>query len=184
MTCKFPVLIVAIGLALPGAAFMALPGAASAKDKNATNASPQIFRALVDCKRLTDPGARLACYDKGVSALEQAALKHDVVIADREMIREARRAQFGYTLPSLRIFGGGEEDAVTNVQSKVKSARDLGMGLVRFTIEEGSVWEQTESKTLGMDPKPGTKVVIKAHAFGRYTATFEGQAAINVRRIH
>ncbi|WP_295637616.1 hypothetical protein [Novosphingobium sp.] len=174
MTGKFPLLLIAVCFAMPGAAV--------AKTKP-LNASPQIFRALVDCKQLPDPTARLACYDKGVSALEQAALKHDVVIADREMIREARRAQFGYTMPSLRIFGGSDEDAVKELQTKVRSARDMGLAMVRFTTEEGSVWQQTESRTLAVDPKPGTEVVIKAHAFGRYTATFKGQVAINVQRV-
>lgn len=175
MTGKFCVLIVAAGLVLPQAVW--------AKDKGKPDASPQLFRTLVDCRKLTDPAARLVCYDKGVSALEQAAIRHDVVIADREMIREAQRAQFGYTVPSLRIFGGDDTDAVKELQSKVKSVRELGLALIRFTVEEGSVWEQTESKTLGFDPKPGTKVTIKAHAFGRYTATFDGQPAITVRRI-
>lgn len=174
MTGKFPLLLVAASLAMPGIAL--------AKDKT-TNASPQIFRTLVDCKKLSDPTARLACYDKGVSALEQAALKHDVVIADREMIREARRAQFGYTMPSLRIFGGSDEDAVKELQTKVRSAREMGLAIIRFTTEEGSVWQQTESRTIAIDPKPGTEVVIKAHAFGRYTATFKGQIAITVQRI-
>jgi hypothetical protein len=175
MTRKFCVLIVAIGIALQQGVW--------AKDKAKADASPQIFRTLVDCRKLIDPTARLACYDKGVSALEQAAIKHDVVIADREMIREAQRAQFGYTIPSLRIFGGSDSDAVKELQSKVTSVRELGMALIRFTVEEGSVWEQTESKTLGFDPKPGTNVAIRAHAFGRYTATFEGQPSITVRRI-
>lgn len=162
---------------------MAVPHAAAAKDKAKADASPALLRDLVDCRKMTDPTARLACYDKGVSALEQAAIKHDVVIADREMIREARRAQFGYTLPSLRIFGGSDEDVVREIQSKVKSARVLGMGLVRFTIDEGSVWEQTESRTLGQDPKPGMKVTIKSHALGRFTASFDGQPTITVRRV-
>ena len=175
MTGKFCVLIVATSLALPHAAW--------AKDKVRADASPQLFRTLVDCRKLTEPTARLACYDKGVSALEQAAIRHDVVIADREMIREVQRAQFGYSMPSLRIFGGADSDAVKELQSKVKSVRELGLALIRFTVEEGSVWEQTESKTLGFDPKPGIKVTIKAHALGRYTATFEGQPAITVRRI-
>ncbi|GAC1407126.1 MAG: hypothetical protein NVSMB69_07220 [Novosphingobium sp.] len=174
MTRKFSLLLLVVSLAAPGSAL--------AKGKT-TNATPEIFRTLVDCKHQTDPTARLACYDKGVSALEQAALKHDVVIADREMIREARRAQFGYTMPSLRIFGGSDEDAVKELQTKVRSARELGLAMIRFTTEEGSVWQQTESRTLAVDPKPGTEVVIKAHAFGRYTATFKGQVAINVQRI-
>lgn len=179
MTGKFPQFTPALLLAVMG---LAVPGAVCAKEKS-VNASPQIFRALVDCKRLTDPTARLACYDKGVSALEQAAIKHDVVIADREMIREARRAQFGYTLPSLRIFGGSDEEAVSEIQTKVRSARQMGPSIVRFTTEEGSVWQQNESKTLAVDPKAGTKVTIKARAFGRFIATFEGQVAIDVRRI-
>ena len=174
MTRRIPLLLVAASLAMPGVAV--------AKDKP-VNASPQIFRTLVECKKLSDPTARLGCYDKGVSALEQAALKHDVVIADREMIREARRAQFGYAMPSLRIFGGSDEDAVKELQTKVRSMRELGLAMIRFTTEEGSVWQQTESRTLAVDPKPGTEVVIKAHAFGRYTATFKGQVAINVQRI-
>jgi len=164
------------------AASIALPGVAVAKDKP-LNASPQIFRTLVDCKKLPDPTERLACYDKGVSALEQAALKHDVVIADREMIREARRAQFGYTMPSLRIFGGSDEDAVKELQTKVRSVRELGLAIIRFTTEEGSVWQQTESRTIAVTPKAGTEVVIKSHAFGRYTATFKGQVAITVQRV-
>lgn len=180
MTGRFHLLLVAPTLVV---ASLIVPGTALAKGKAGADPSPQIFRTLVDCRKLTDPTERLACYDKGVSALEQAAIRHDLVIADREMIREAQRAQFGYTMPSLRIFGGTDSDAVKELQSKVKSVRELGLSLIRFTVEEGSVWEQTESKTLGIDPKPGMKVTIKAHAFGRYSATFDGQPAITVRRV-
>lgn len=179
MGCSFSTTRLALGVVLA----MAAPPVALARDKAKKDASPEIFRALVDCRKLTDATARLACYDKGVTALEQAAIKHDVVIADREMIREAQRAQFGYTMPSLRIFGGADSEAVRDLDTKVKSVRSLGLSLIRFSVEEGSVWEQTESRTLGKDPKPGTRVIIKAHAFGRYTASFEGQPSITVRRV-
>lgn len=169
-------------IALLGLALGATP--AVAKDRKGNDASPEIFRALVDCRRVADSTQRLACFDKASGVLEQAAARKELIIADKEMIREARRAQFGFTMPSLRIFGGSDaEDDVFQLVAKVTSAKEVGRGEFRFALETGSVWEQIEARTLSRDPRPGMTATVRRHALGRYTASFDGGVSITVRRV-
>lgn len=157
---------------------------AMAKDRKEGDASPEMFRALVDCRRISDPTQRLACFDKASGALEQAAARKELIIADKEMIREARRAQFGFTMPSLRIFGGSDAtDDFTQLVAKVTSAREVGRGQFVFVLDNGSKWEQTEARSTSRDPRPGMTATVKRHALGRYTASFDGGISITVRRI-
>src|SRR5207344_3661661 len=83
---------------------LAVP-AAPARSKTSRAA---IVEKLVDCRKLTENAARLACYDEATAAFDQAESKGDVVVIDREQAREVRKQAFGFTLPSISIFQKGE----------------------------------------------------------------------------
>jgi hypothetical protein len=159
-------------------------GAASAKDKALTPA-PQAYKDLVQCKEITDPAARLACYDEKVGKLEQAAATGELVVSDRATVKEAQRGLFGFKLPSLKLFGGGDddEDEIKSIEGVVASARTFGYGSWRITLQDGSVWEQIDDERPVFDPAKGDKVKIYKAALGTYKMNISDQRAIKVRRV-
>lgn len=169
------------------AALLASPGPALAKKDKAPPPPPQAYQQLVQCKQIADPTARLACYDQQVGALETATSAGDLVISDRQTIKEARRGLFGFRLPSLDIFGGGddEDDAegIKSIDSTVGSARQFGYGSWRVTLADGSVWEQVDDQKLLFNPVSGNKVHVYKGAMGTYRMNIDGQRAIKVRRV-
>ena len=77
---------------------IAAPAAAADKPKQAP---PAVVQKLLDCRALTDSAARLACLDAGVAALAGAVENRDVLVADKEEVKKARRGLFGLALPSF-----------------------------------------------------------------------------------
>lgn len=164
---------------------LVLAGPAMAKDKSPPPA-PQAYQDLVACKAIADPAARLACFDAQVGKLEQATAAGEVVVTDRAAVRETRKGLFGFKLPSLGLFGGGgddDKDEIKEILGTVASARSFGYGTWRITLEDGSVWEQTDSERLVFDPRKGDKVRIYKAALGTYRMNVDGQRAIRVRRV-
>ena len=91
---------------LPVCLFGATPaGAADAKD-----ARPAMFQKLVDCRAQQDAALRLACYDAQVAALDDAETKKELVVVDKAQMKQARKSLFGFSLPKISLFGGGEND--------------------------------------------------------------------------
>ena len=163
--------------------FLVLATPAAAKDK-APPPAPQAYKDLVACKAIADPAARLACFDAQVGKLEQATAAGEVVVTDRAAVRETRKGLFGFRLPSLGLFGGGDDmDEIKEILGTVAAARTFGYGSWRITLEDGSVWEQTDSERLVFDPRKGDKVKIYRAALGTYRMNVDGQRAIRVRRV-
>src|SRR5829696_6737424 len=84
--------------------------AASVQSSGAPAQRPQPFEALVRCRAITGDAERLACFDRAAASLQAAAERRDVVVVDRQQVRESRRRLFGLPLPRLPIFGGGDDD--------------------------------------------------------------------------
>ena len=82
------------------------------------------MQQLLDCRKLADSAARLACYDKAAATMDQAEAKGDIVVVDREQARKVRRQAFGFTLPSITLFERGEkpEEISTMNETTVVSA--------------------------------------------------------------
>lgn len=143
---------------------------------------------LYACRGIGDPVQRLSCFDREVAALEQAVANKDVLIADRQDMREARRGLFGFPLPKIRLFGGGEDDD-TEVErfEEIEEAltafvRD-STGKAAFTIASGARWVQTDSVPILGKPAVGDMVKIERAALGSYKATIGDRRAIRVRRV-
>src|SRR4051812_49171113 len=135
---------------------------------------PESFEALIHCRAIAEAAARLQCFDTAAAALEQATARRDVVVVDRAQVRESRRRLFGLALPSLPIFGGGDnahdtdDEEIAQIESTVASAvrNDLGQWQVR--LQEGGTWMQTDFNQLAVAPRPGQPIVVRRGALGSY----------------
>lgn len=143
----------------------------------------KILTDVVDCRKITDSTERLACYDKAVGAMDVAEKDRQIVVVDKEQVQEARRSVFGLSLPRIRLFGGGDDTEVNEVETTVKTIDRNGAGRVFFTVEDGARWVQTDDRTV-VNVRPGTIVTLKRGAMGSFFAKFRGGIAVRVARVN
>ena len=168
-------------LALAGLSLtVALPVQAKDRQPDIAGPAPAVFQAVLDCKPVADPAARLACFDKAVSALNAARDANELVVTDRATVREAKKGLFGLALPSLKLFGDGKDEEVTEIESKIVGIRLAGDGFPTFTLEDGARWKQTDGRNTY--PKPGQKIRIRKAALGSYMASINDQPGVRVVR--
>ena len=157
---------------------------ALAKDKNESIAPPPVYQAVVDCRTIADGAQRLACFDRTVEVMAGATAEKELVVIDRATMRETRKGLFGFNLPKLKLFGGGDEDErdeVKQIDSTISGIRSAKDGLPIFTIEDGARWKQTDGRNVF--PKVGQKITIKAASLGSYMASINGRAGVRVMRL-
>ena len=159
---------------------VALPVQARDKEADIAGPTPAVFRAVLDCQAVADPGARLSCYDRAVAALNAAKAGNDLVVTDRATVREAKKGLFGLALPSLKLFGDGKDEEVTEIESRISAIRMAGDGFPTFTLEDGARWKQTDGRNTY--PKPGQKIRIRKAALGSYMASINDQPGVRVVR--
>jgi hypothetical protein len=163
------------------AALTATPGAI-AQPKAEGRAA--IVQKLVDCRKVTDDAARLACYDQATAAFDQAEAKGDVVVIDRDQARKVRKQAFGFTLPSISIFAKGEtQEELDTADGVVAVARQNGQGHWVIQLEDGAVWSQVGVEDLFRSPKPGMKVKIRKASLGSYLMSIDNQGAFKAHRV-
>ena len=145
----------------------------------------QQLQALVDCKKIPEPSARLACYDKAAAALDEAEAKGDVVVVNREQARKVRKQAFGFSLPAITLFERGEKtEDVAATDSTIAEAKRLASGHWQIKLADGGgVWVQIDSTEIPIDPKPGQRVIIRKAALGSYLMTVGNQREVKVHRI-
>ena len=167
------------------AAAVALCAAAPASAQDAPAEHPQALREVIGCRAVADSAERLACYDREVAEFETAATSRELVVMDREQVRETRRGLFGFSLPSIKLFGGGsdEEEDISELETTIASAGRTRDGKWLMTIEDGAVWQQTDGTDLFGEPARGSSIVIRRGALGSYMARIDGQRAIRVMRV-
>jgi len=175
------------GLAIIG---LLAAGPAMAADKP-PKAPPAVVQTLLDCRSLADATARLACFDAGVAALASGVEKREVLVADQEEVKKAKRGLFGLALPSFNLFGkdddgGDKADArgvITEIEATLTSARQTRPGIWSFALDDGSRWVMTEGRTIPRDPRAGMSIRIRRAAVGSFLANVDGQIAVRVRRV-
>ncbi len=165
-----------------------VPTAAAAQE--APSERVDHVRSLKECRANTDPNERLACLDKAVDDVIVAAEAGELRFVDREDIRQTRRRLFGFSLPRIGLFGGGDHDDredpedVDMLESRITSIRYLSRDSFTFRIEEGdAVWQINEAPTRLRNVKPGAQVVFKRAALGSYFIRIDGQTGVKGRRI-
>lgn len=159
-------------------------GGTTAHAQPAGEGRAAVVQRLADCRKITDDGARLACYDTAAAAFDQAEAKGDVVVVDREQARKVRRQAFGFSLPSISLFEKGESQAeIDTVEAKVATARQDGAGKWIIKLEDGAVWAQVDSNELFKTPKPGMPVEIRRATMGSYLVVIGNQRGFRGRRV-
>ena len=144
--------------------------------------SQDLLQRMADCRPMQDNTARLDCYDKAVEAIDVAKKKKDFVVLDRGEVQKAKRALFGFSLPSIRLFGDGKDDEqLKQLVGVLQSSTSLPGGLMRFAMQDGGIWETTEGTMVGL--RQGDTVTIKAGSLGSYIASAPGRRSVRVRRL-
>ncbi|HEY4070671.1 MAG TPA: hypothetical protein VGM04_03835 [Sphingomicrobium sp.] len=155
-------------------------GAAQAK-RPVDAGTPAQVQKLMACRAITAAEQRLACYDREAAAMDQALANKDLVMIDKEKARAAGRSLFGFSVPNFGgLFGSGGE--ISQIDGTIKSTgRNQDGGWV-ITLQDGSVWTQTDDWP-GLDPRPGKKVIVKRGLMGSFWLSIPGQNGIKVKRI-
>lgn len=149
------------------------------------NEPPAAFAALVECRKIGEAAARLACFDARSAELEAAAQRRELVVVDSKQMRDTRRTLFGLTLPRLAILGGDDEAAqVKSVEGVVSAARLDADSRWIVTLKDGATWRQIDSNVLGLEPRGGSKVVVRRAALGSFMMSVDKQPGIRVHRVN
>lgn len=167
---------------LLGLVLAVTPGTAPASPQSGPASSGNgVVDAIASCRSVADDGQRLACFDAAAKALSDARAAKTIVVMDQAEVRKAKRSMFGFSLPSIKLFGAGDDDeALKTLTATMQATSALPGGLSRFQLDDGSVWTTTEQ--INMSPKRGDVVTIKAGALGSYVATAPGRRAVRVVR--
>ena len=169
----------------PIAALGALTLAASplSAQEAAEETSGDYLEALKACQTITEDTARLECFDTAVGSMVTASEAGDVQVVDREDIRQTRRGLFGFSLPNLGIFGGGDDEDEELFTTTITNVRYFTRRHAQFTTEEGAVWEMRNIPRRMRTIDPGDSVEFKEASFGYYFVRVEGQTGVKGRRI-
>lgn len=176
----------ALALASTGL-LVAMPAAAKEKKDEGASSRPALIEQLYGCRDIADASARLACFDREVAGLSAAEEKREISFADKAAVEKARRGLFGFSFSSLgSLFGGGDDDKdgrINQIETTLRSVSYAGTKY-RFTLEDGAVWQQTDTIDPSRQPRAGDKIEIKAGAMGSFMAKVEGGRAMRVKREH
>ncbi len=163
----------------------AFAGPAVSAAKEVTPDKAAVLRNLLDCRTRPDPAERLACYDAAATRFETATTLGEVVVVDREQIRNIKRQSFGLTLPSFAIFSAGAktEEIDTRIELVLDHPQTGEDGHLQFVFEDGAVWRQFDGGDIFPRPRKGMKAVITKGAVGGFFLSLEGKPGFKVQRL-
>ena len=154
-----------------------------ARDKNSGKVyeTPATLQEMLDCETVQPAENRLACFDRTIKSLSAAISTRDIVVAERETIKDAERGLFGLSLPRMKLFGGGNDDQIKEIESTISSFRRDENGALIFTVADGARWRQIDSQPQFV--KAGDKVKIRKAALGSFFANIAGRSGFKVSRV-
>jgi hypothetical protein len=159
------------------------PAPALAKPKAQDARSNALIQALAACRAVADEKARLDCYDQSAARLAEAVDKKELVVMDRQEIRETRRSLFGFSVPNIPLFRGEEGDDGGKLETTIAGASRLEGGKWQIRLEDGAIWQTNETRLNLSDPRPGQKIIIQRGALGNYFLRIDGQRGVRGRRV-
>ena len=159
------------------------PAASPAKPKPQDARSNALIQALSACRAVGDEKARLACYDQASARLAEAVDKQELVVLDRQEIRETRRGLFGFSVPNIPLFRGEAGGDDGKLEAVIAGAAPLEGGKWQIRLEDGAIWQTNETRLNLSDPRPGQKIVIQRGTLGNYFLRINGQRGIRGKRV-
>ena len=156
-----------------------------------TAASSRVFEPFARCRAIASAQARADCFDAAARELEGAVKSKDITIVDRQEVRAARRSLFGFTLPRIGLFDGGDHnddgrmparEEIKEIETTISSATVAANGRVEFRVADGNaMWTTTDP--MAFPPKPGDKVRIRRGTLGNYFIAVAGQRSVRGMRL-
>lgn len=156
------------------------------------NVEPDIMDDLQKCQLIQKDKERLMCYDQAMPMLRSAIETKDILVLNKSEIAEAQEDSFGKNEDGdvqLKKIIEKEEIADTAKAPKelvspiLKTERNNRNGL-RFYLENGQIWDQTDSSFISVNKKKQNSAVIKKAAFGSFRLRVNGKGTpVRVKRI-
>ena len=156
-------------------------GAASAQSGSGDPAAN--WDQVAACARHDRAEERHACIDGVLRAT--GLLGRDREIAEqRETFGAQRRDPPAVPLPPATAAAPppAPPPVLQELATTVSRAFDPGNRLMVIITLEGQVWQQNESKDLGLPPRPGTAFVIEKGALGSFNCRIGGGRRFRCRR--
>jgi hypothetical protein len=167
---------------LLAACSMMVPTTAIAADDN--NPAADHLAPLRACTGETDPRLRLVCYDAAAAEVIAAADKGQLKIVDQAEIRRTRRGLFGFSLPDLGLFGGGDDAPdMDMLETTITGVRYTGDDAFVFKTKEGATWQVLNAPSRLREVHSGDAVVFKKAAMGSYFIRIDGQIGVKGKRV-
>lgn len=155
---------------------------------------------LLSCRSVRADVDRLACFDRASASLAEAEAGGALVVMDRAKVEAVRRQAFGFSIPSIADLmprgrsgsgsgpgsetasGPGSDQVLSQIEAGVVAARLSRDGKWVLSLDNGSVWRQTDTESVLRPPRAGSRVVIKSAALGSYLMSVDGQRSFRARR--
>jgi hypothetical protein len=154
-------------------------------------AGDRVLDSFARCRAIAAAPARADCFDAAARSLETAVKTKEITIVNRQEVRTARRSLFGFTLPRIGLFDGGDRDdsgraaqpeEIKEIETTVASARVVANGRVELRLaDSGAVWTTTDP--MPFPPKAGDKVRIRRGTLGNYFIAVAGQRSVRGMRV-
>ena len=181
---------------LMGAATLAAVTQAEAASRNPNAAA----KAVVECRKIADVGARIACYDVAAAELEAAIAPPTA----EEQAETFGTPDEGVSVFGVTLWGGSpteddmgrehlpktEEEQATEIASLSSAVIEYGVnaeGKTVFVLDNGQVWRQTDSDRVKRGDCPAEcRVTISKGLIGGYNLVVAdgSNRQIKVRRVH
>ena len=166
---------------LAAAALLVAP--ATAQDGPAPTGEADYLEALKACQAIASDAERLSCLDASVARMVAANDAGEVQIVDKEDVTETKRKLFGFSLPKIGLFGGGDGDEDELFETTITSARYVDSKTVRFTTAEGAVWQMNNVPRRLRRIEKGDSVAFKKASLGTYFIRIDGQMGVKGKRV-
>ena len=172
-----------------GAAALAIPAGPAAAQADRTI----VLNIMVECAKIDDPTARLACYDNNIRQVG-GTIRNTVpgqsvrgISGGAAPIEGSQGAQgFGAEDVQFARPGPAPRPAgqVDEIHPRVASVTAREPGIYRVGLEDGTIWDFAEGVSAQYRlPRRGDTIEIERGALGSYLMRIDGQSPVPVRRI-
>ena len=165
-----------------GAALLVAAGAALAQG---TGNPAENWAKIAACARLDRPDERLACADavyRATGLLDRAREVAQQRQSFGEPPRERPKPAPQVAAPAPAPAPPAPPAALERIATTVSQAFDPGNRLMVIVTQDGQIWQQNESKDLGLPPRPGTAFAIEKGALGSFNCRIGGGRTFRCRR--
>jgi len=141
------------------------------------------------CSGIEKGDERLACYDAAIASLRRAEASGGLAVVSAEQVAEAERQAFGLGPATLADVtrnaaptAAPKMEAPDTLQVTIASAVKRPGGGLRFTMDNGQVWDEIDTSLGRLTGLPATAEIRKG-AFGSFMLKVGDKPVTRVKRV-